>query len=115
MIIVRASHGRKSYPSRSGAQICRQSINPAVEYYYPIVRDTLTLKNLDISQCYFIGDKYGSVMQGAIYAEGPGIHVDHCIFYGAKNAVLVFENISDFSITHTIIYVPSAWRPMAWV
>ena len=78
--------------------------NPAVEYYYPIIRDTLTLKNLDISQCYFIGDKYGSVMQGAIYAEGPGIHVDHCIFYGAKNAVLVFENISDFSITHTIIY-----------
>lgn len=86
--------------------------NPAVEYYYPIIRDTLTLKNLDISQCYFIGDKYGSVMQGAIYAEGPGIHVDHCIFYGAKNAVLVFENISDFSITHTIIY--GAYECAVW-
>jgi hypothetical protein len=86
--------------------------NPAVEYYYPIIRDTLTLKNLDISQCYFIGDPNGGVVQGAIYAEGPGIHVDHCIFYGCKNDVLVFENISDFSITHTIMY--GAYECAVW-
>lgn len=86
--------------------------NPAVEYYYPIVRDSLTLKNLDISQCYFIGDRNGDVVQGALYAEGPGIHVDHCIFYGCKNAVLVFDHISDFAVTHTIIY--GAYECAVW-
>jgi hypothetical protein len=86
--------------------------NPAVEYYYPIVRDSLTLNNLDISQCYFIGDRNGDVVQGAIYAEGPGIHVDHCVFYGCKNAVLVFDHISDFAVTHTIIY--DAYECAVW-
>jgi len=78
--------------------------NPAVAYYYPIEKDTTTLTNLEISQCYFIGDRYGSVIQGAAYVQGPGIHVDHCIFYGCKNAVLGFQNLGDFSVTHTIIY-----------
>jgi hypothetical protein len=86
--------------------------NPAVDYYYPIVRDSLILNNLDISQCYFIGDRYGSVVQGAIYAEGPGIYVDHCIFYGCKNAVLVFEKVSDFSLTHSIVY--GAYEAAVW-
>jgi len=78
--------------------------NPAVEYYYPIEKDTTTLSKLEISQCYFIGDRYGAVIQGAAYVEGPGIHVDHCVFYGCKNAVLTFEGIHDFSLTHTMIY-----------
>ena len=86
--------------------------NPAVDYYYPILRDSLILNTLDISQCYFIGDRYGAVVQGAIYAEGPGIHVDHCLFYGCKNAVLVFEKVKDFSVTHTIIY--GAYEGAVW-
>jgi hypothetical protein len=86
--------------------------NPVVEYYYPIEKDTITLKNLEISQCYFIGDKNGAVVQGAVYAEGPGIHVDHCIFYGCKNAVLSFENIKDFAITNSIIY--GAYECAVW-
>ncbi len=86
--------------------------NPAVDYYYPVVRDSLLLNNLNISQCYFIGDRYGSVVQGAIYAEGPGIHVDHCIFHDCKNAVLVFEKIRDFSLTHSIIY--GAYECAVW-
>lgn len=86
--------------------------NPAVEYYYPVEKDTTTLKNLEISQCYFVGDRNAAVVQGAIYAEGPGIHVDHCIFYGCKNAVLSFENIKDFAITHSIIY--GAYECAVW-
>ena len=86
--------------------------NPAVEYYYPIEKDTTDLNNLEISQCYFIGDRYGAVIQGAAYVEGPGIHVNHCIFYGCKNAVLAFENISEFSLTHTIIY--AAYECAVW-
>lgn len=100
------------------ANVCIRGIkflgntNPAVEYYYPVEKDTTTLSNLEISQCYFIGDRYGSVIQGAAYVEGPGIHVDHCIFYGCKNAVLCFQNLNDFSLTHSIIY--GAYECAVW-
>jgi hypothetical protein len=86
--------------------------NPGVDYYYPIEKDTTELSGLEISQCYFIGDRYGAVIQGAAYVEGPGIHVDHCIFHGCKNAVLAFQNVRDFSITHTIIY--GAYECAVW-
>ena len=92
------------------ANVCIRGIkflgntNPTVDYYYPVEKDTTTLNNLEISQCYFIGDRYGSVVQGAVYAQGPGIHVDHCIFYECKNAVLVFQKLKDFSVTHSIVY-----------
>ncbi|HMH23002.1 MAG TPA: hypothetical protein VK563_14545 [Puia sp.] len=86
--------------------------NPAVAYYYPIVRDSLTLNNLELSQCYFIGERNSAPIQGAVYVEGPGIRVDHCIFYGCKNAVLAFEKMKGFSLTHSIIY--GAYECAVW-
>lgn len=120
---VSVNNNRKYFSHCSGiladrANICIRGLkflgnsNPSVEYYYPIEKDTTVLNNLEISQCYFIGDRYGSVVQGAAYVEGPGIHVDHCIFYGCKNAVLAFENVKDFAITHSIIY--GAYECAVW-
>jgi hypothetical protein len=86
--------------------------NPSVLYYYPIVRDSLTLNNLSLSQCIFVGEKNSAPIQGAMYVEGPGIHVDHCIFYDCKNAVLAFEKMKDFSVTHSIIY--GAYECAVW-
>jgi hypothetical protein len=88
--------------------------NPAVAYYYyyPIKKDSAIFTNLEISQCYFIGEKNGEPIQGGIYAEGPGLQVDHCIFYGCKNAVLIFEKTKDFSLTHCIIY--GAYECAVW-
>jgi len=79
--------------------------NPAVWYYYPIERDSAKLKNVEVSQCYFIGEKDSAPIQGAVYMEGgDGVHLDHCVFYGCKNAVLVFFSARNFSLTHSIIY-----------
>jgi hypothetical protein len=78
--------------------------NPASEYYYAIERRDSTLTGLEVSQCYFIGDRNSAPMQGGIFAQGANIGVDHCIFYGLKNAVLVFLGLKDFSLTHSIIY-----------
>ena len=77
---------------------------PDVGYYYAIERHKPELKGLEISQCYFVADKNSLVMQGAVFAQGAGINIDHCIFYGCKNAVLVFQGLKDFSLTHSIIY-----------
>lgn len=78
--------------------------NPAVKYYYPITRESENYKGLSVSQCYFIGERNSAPIQGAIWAHGAGIAVDHSIFYECKNALLLFRSISDFSVTHSIIY-----------
>ncbi len=112
---VAENNDNRHFPHCAGIFVARANVavcglkftgnsNPNVMYYYPIVRDSLTLNNLELSQCYFIGEKNSSPVQGAIYVEGPGIHVDHCIFYGCKNAVLAFEKMKDFSVKHSIIY-----------
>jgi len=113
----------KNFSHCAGVEVDRENVcirglkfvgnpNPAANYYYPIEKDTTLLKNLEISQCYFTGDKNGAPVQGAIYAEGQAIHVDHCIFYDCKNAVLAFEKVSDLSITHCIIY--GAYEAAVW-
>ncbi|MBE9464465.1 right-handed parallel beta-helix repeat-containing protein [Dyadobacter subterraneus] len=86
--------------------------NPDVKYYYPVNRENESLKGLDISQCYFIGERNSSPIQGSIWAHGAGTHVDHCIFYGCKNALLLFKSISDFSLTNSIIY--GAYEAAVW-
>jgi len=79
--------------------------NPTVWYYYPIERDSAKLKNVVVSQCYFVGEKDAAPIQGAVYMEGgDGVHVDHCVFYDCKNAVLLFSSARDFSLTHSIVY-----------
>lgn len=86
--------------------------NPEVKYYYPVNRENENLKGLDISQCYFIGERNSAPVQGGIWAHGAGTRVDHCIFYNCKNALLLFKSISDFSLTHSIIY--GAYEAAVW-
>lgn len=86
--------------------------NPATAYYYPIERDSASLRDLEVSQCYFIGERNSSPVQGAMYVQGADIHVDHCVFYGCKNALLVFDSIKGLVVTHSIIY--GAYEAAVW-
>jgi hypothetical protein len=86
--------------------------NPNVNYYYPVNREDENLEGLSVSQCYFIGDRNSAPVQGAVWAHGKATHVDHCIFYGCKNALLLFKSIRDFSLTHSIIW--GAYEAAVW-
>ncbi len=86
--------------------------NPSVRYYYPVSRDNETLNKLEISQCYFVGERNSSPIQGAIFAHGAGLSVDHCVFYECKNAFLFFKAIKNCSITNNIVY--GAYEAAAW-
>lgn len=86
--------------------------NPDVQYYYPVNRKDSTLTGLDVSQCYFVGERNSAPIQGSIWAHGTGIHVDHCIFYGTKNALLLFMAIRDFSLKNSII--AGAYESAVW-
>lgn len=86
--------------------------NPNVQYYYPISKEDPSLQALDVSQCYFIGNKESAPIQGGIWAHGPENSVSHCVFYECRNAVLFFQNVQDFSITNSIIY--GAYESAFW-
>lgn len=87
--------------------------NPTVTYYYPITKEDSTLAGLEVSQCYFTGDRYGAPIQGGVWAHGPNTSVDHCIFYNCKNALLFFKGVQNFSVTNTVIY--GSYEAAMWV
>lgn len=78
--------------------------NPDVPYYYPITRENENLNGLEVSQCYFVGDKNAGRLQSGLWTHGAGIHVDHCIFYNCRNAMVLIKGIKDFALTNSIIY-----------
>jgi hypothetical protein len=59
-----------------------------------------------------VGDRNAGRIQGAVFAQGPGIHIDHCIFYDCKNAILSFVGVTDFALTHSIVY--GAYEGAIW-
>ena len=77
--------------------------NPNVRYYYPISKENPDLEDLEVTQCIFIGDKEAAQIQGGVWAHGPKNKVSHCVFLECRNAVLFFNNVEHFTITHTII------------
>lgn len=78
--------------------------NPAIVYYYAIERHFPELSGMEISQCMFVGNRNAAPIQGAIFAQGSDIKVDHCIFYECKNALLLFLSVTGFKLTNSIIY-----------
>lgn len=86
--------------------------NTDVTAYYAIKRDDRKLTGLTISQCYFIGEKDGRPIEGALWLTGEGIHIDHCIFSNAKTAIILAGTINDFSLKNSIItgsYESAIW------
>lgn len=87
--------------------------NPAVKYYYPITKEDSLLGGLEVSQCYFAGDRYMAPIQGGVWAHGPNSSIDHCFFYNCKNALLFFKNVQNFSVTNTVIF--GSYEAAMWV
>lgn len=78
--------------------------NPRADYYYPISKEDPSLRDLVVSQCYFIGDKEAAKIQGGVWAHGEGNVISHCVFYECRNGVLFFNNVDGFTIEYSIIY-----------
>ncbi|WP_158798902.1 hypothetical protein [Pedobacter sp. L105] len=86
--------------------------NVNVKSYYPVRRADKTLSGLNLSQCYFIGEKMAAPIESSLWVSGGGIHIDHCIFYSSKTALVLSSVINDFSLTHSIIsgsYESAIW------
>ncbi|MFC1593298.1 right-handed parallel beta-helix repeat-containing protein, partial [Candidatus Neomarinimicrobiota bacterium] len=85
--------------------------NPDVSYYYAIGRSGKNLKDLEVTQCVFVGDSNKMPIQSGILAHGNQIKVTHCIFYNCKNSVVYYfanenKNIERYGseMSNCIIY-----------
>ncbi len=67
---------------------------------YPIVWEGKNLVDLRVTQCLFLGNKFALPNHLGILANGSELTVDHCVFYGVKDAVVMWNNKSDKSSMH---------------
>jgi len=74
---------------------------------YPIAWEGKDLEDLRVSQCLFIGDKHAIPNHLGILANGRNIEVDHCTFYGVKDALVMWHSPSTNSSMHHNIIINS--------
>lgn len=67
---------------------------------YPIVWEGKDLEDLRVTQCLFIGDIYALPNHLGILANGKALEVDHCVFYGVKDSVVMWNSPSAQSEMH---------------
>ncbi|MFV5700844.1 hypothetical protein ACM55F_03135 [Flavobacterium sp. XS2P12] len=74
---------------------------------YPIVWEGKNLEDFRITQCLFIGDKIAIPNHLAVLANGKALEVDHCVFYGVKDAVVMWNNPGTESSMHHNLIIDS--------
>lgn len=74
---------------------------------YPIGWEGKDLEDLHITQCLFIGNKYATPNHLGVLANGKNVEVDHCVFYGVKDAVVMWNNPSTNSSMHHNLIIDS--------
>ncbi|MFH1313402.1 MAG: right-handed parallel beta-helix repeat-containing protein [Candidatus Eisenbacteria bacterium] len=60
-------------------------------WYYPVFRGGMDLRDLVVTQCLFVSERYTTSSNVAVIAHGHELIVDHCVFHNCRNSV-VFWN-----------------------
>jgi uncharacterized Rmd1/YagE family protein len=94
-----------SYVTIQGLKILGEPVheNPKKDVLirnYPIVWEGNNLTDLNVTQCLFLGNKFALPNHLGILANGSNLNVDHCVFYGVKDAVVMWNNKADNSSMH---------------
>jgi hypothetical protein len=74
---------------------------------YPIVWEGKNLEDLRITQCLFVGSRHSVPNHLAVLANGKALEVDHCIFYGVKDAVVMWNSPATQSSMHHNLIIDS--------
>lgn len=88
-----------------GAPVIEHPEKGRIVRVYPVTRTNPALEDLEVSQCVFAGDEVNSPLHLGIIANGNSIVIDHCIFYGLKQAVVYWSGKSTGHVMrNTLIY-----------
>jgi hypothetical protein len=74
---------------------------------YPIVWEGKNLEDLKITQCLFLGSRYAIPNHLAVLANGKALEVNHCVFYGVKDAVVMWNSPATQSSFHHNLVIDS--------
>ncbi len=72
---------------------------------YPIVWEGNDVSDLVITQCLFLGIKFALPNHLGVLASGTGLDVNHCIFYGIKDGVVMWNKKSNNSQMHHNLFL----------
>mgnify|MGYP000001540810 FL=1 len=67
---------------------------------YPIVWEGKNLSDLRVTQCLFLGNQFALPNHLGILSNGKQLEVDHCVFYGVKDAVVMWNAPAEQSSMH---------------
>ena len=59
---------------------------------YPIGRENAKYKDLEVSQCMFVGNLDASYIQVGVLVNGSNVIIDHCVFYGCNNSAVFWKS-----------------------
>jgi hypothetical protein len=80
---------------------------------YPIVWDGKNLEDFRVTQCLFLGNKIALPNHLGILSAGRALEVDHCVFYGVKDAVVMWNTPADKSKMHHNLFV-NTYGALVW-
>ncbi|MDP2042463.1 MAG: right-handed parallel beta-helix repeat-containing protein [Algoriphagus sp.] len=103
---------QNSHVTIQGIRILGQPVheNPSegvVIRNYPIIWEGKDLEDLRVTQCLFIGSRNAVPNHLGILANGKTLEVDHCVFYGVKDAVVMWNSPATNSSFHHNLIVDS--------
>ncbi|MEA5429438.1 hypothetical protein [Arcicella lustrica] len=74
---------------------------------YPIMWEGKNLEDFRVSQCLFLGNKYALPNHLGILANGKEQEIDHCVFYGVKDALVLWNSPATNSSMHHNLVIDS--------
>ncbi len=74
---------------------------------YPIMWEGKNLEDFRVSQCLFLGNKHALPNHLGILANGKEQEIDHCVFYGVKDAVVLWNSPATNSSMHHNLVIDS--------
>jgi hypothetical protein len=80
---------------------------------YPIMWDGKDLEDLRVTQCLFLGNKMTLPNHLGILASGSALEVDHCVFNGIKDAVVMWNTPADKCKMHHNLFV-NTYGALVW-
>lgn len=80
---------------------------------YPIVWDGKDLVDLRVTQCLFLGNKMTLPNHLGILASGRALVVDHCVFNGVKDAVVMWNTPAEKCEMHHNLFV-NTYGALVW-
>jgi hypothetical protein len=72
---------------------------------YPVVWEGKDLEDLHITQCLFMGNKLAIPNHLPILSNGKSLELDHCVFYGVKDGVVMWNSPASLSSIHHNLFI----------